>query len=231
MDLGCASTPVNEHFVRRLIPNQIRVRRPLTLGADPWAGPGGTDFRSEVLPTPQFDCELPATLFKSLMTAKIKECLLSLKEQTSVVYHLKRSVAPSFILDSELDSPACIKEYLPQIPIPREIIYQAPTDSSENARRNLNCYSTRLDLEANEWMGARLPTHRVDLKVWFPLPSPPKSDEELFRYLVTWAITPLWNEQSQGLKAKVLPNHLCKKCIGEKEWLMGNEPEIIFWPY
>jgi hypothetical protein len=231
--LSCSSVPKNEKIIKRIIPKQIRMRSPPSPGADPLAGPGGADYKSLSAPHPQFECEKAEKLFDHFDLKKIKDCLLSVKKPMGLLYRLKREVISHLFLIPNSETTQCVKALLSQIPVPREIIYQAHEEAPlEGAPvKRLNCYASRLDLEANEWMGARLPTHRVDIKVWIPLEVEPRSDEELLGVLTSWAITPLWDEQIQGLRAKILPDHLCKKCIGEKEWLKGNEHDIIFWPY
>lgn len=227
---ACSSIPKNEYIVRKLVPTQLKVRRPIGLGADPHASPGGLDYRSQTPQNEVFHCINPKVLFKEIPISEIKNCLISIQSQISITYRLIRAPMPFLELISEKEVPECFKNKLTRIPVPREIIFRAPPLAAEKEGA-LYCYSSRLNIEANDWMGVKLPSSPEILKIELPIKPIPADEEALVRLLTSWAITPFWDKEHQGLKAKILPDHLCKKCIGEEGWHHENHAPNTFWPY
>ena len=231
--------------VLRLIPFTLRMRRPPVAGADPKAGPGGADYVSHPFPNQHLDCETAEAIFKDIPLTELRGCLATLAKagppHLEIRYRLKRSFVPELELDG-LDSespdapPACLKKSLPRIPVPREIFFQAPYSQEPTAQEDLiSCFSSRLNVEANETSGVRLPTNRVALRLDFSPISPsfvvPKDDAETRMLLLSWAISPFWQqEEMRYLPAVIVPDTLCRQCIGEKNlWRLQGPPPVL-WP-
>ena len=219
---GLRTAPRHEHQISHLIPYTLRVRRPPGPGADPRVGPGGTDYTSHPLPSANLDCETARELFANLDLAGLRTCLSSLK--SSVRYRLKRVDAPALELEGPEHAPACLNALLPSIPVPREIFFQ-----SEDEERLL-CYSSRLDIEANELAGFKVPSHRLDVRLDFPLLAPPKDDDETRRLLLSWAITPFWNETTSELPSHIVTDEVCRACLGEKNMIKPQDGPQASWP-
>ncbi|MGK5082860.1 hypothetical protein WDW37_06115 [Bdellovibrionota bacterium FG-1] len=229
------SRGVAPHAIHRLIPYTLRVRRPAGPGANPLAGPGGEDFTSHPLPDAKFDCEPPVAMFRDFKMNEIRECLKSVQKDpnqksTKIAYRLKRIDIPVMELENPESAPDCVRKLLPNIPVPREIFFQS---SEEGA---LLCYSARLDVEANEKMGIRLPTHRLTVKVDLAslkiseIPEGPEGDAEWGMLLFAWAISPLWTEQMRVLPSHIVPDYLCATCLGEKTMVKPGGPPPKLWP-
>lgn len=220
----------NEHSIQKVFVNKLRVRRPLGASVDPQAGPGGTDYRSNPLPNERLDCETLASMFSELDLGEARRCLSSLGEGTPPVsYRLRRESRPFLELKSPEDAPACLRLALPRIPVPREILFQSPE------KGQYTCYSARLDLEANQTFGElRLPTNRVEVLLKFPLAKKPSDDEETIRLLGAWALTLIWGESSGGkerrLAAKIVPDRLCRRCLGDESFQKEGDPDHLLWP-
>jgi hypothetical protein len=81
-------------------------------------------------------------------------------------------------------TPACLVTLLPKIPTPRELVFQSQDESAEQDEPF--CYSTRLNIEADEMLGEKMPKAKVDLQLRFPLSADDiANDEQLFRLLLT----------------------------------------------
>lgn len=223
--INCSSTPKNQHGISKIVPSSLRVRRPPGAGADPYAGPGGTDYRASALPNEKLDCENPGWLFKDLDLTSLMTCFAELKQPQDVIYQLRRVAVPVLELDPESDPapPECLTRLLPTIPVPREIVFKDGEKGS--------CFSSRLDIEASQTLGVHLPKNRLALKVRVPpAEGIPRDRSEMERLLTGWALTPLWEDQkSENLKAKVFPDHLCIKCLGEKEMKAARQDKQV-WP-
>jgi hypothetical protein len=230
---ACASAPKNEHEISSIYLSTLRVRRPPGPGADPKAGPGGEDYTSHPLPNEQLDCETLDSLFREMKLAAIRKCFADQSgpraKTVSYSFRLKREAIPYLELRDPEKAPACLRETLGKIPVPREILFQGVQGDPPT------CFSSRLDIEANQVLGIRLPTDRLDLQISFPLQQLPGSDEELERQLGAWSLTPLWGEGSdsserKALKAKIVPEAICRRCLGEKGMLEHPAPDAAIWP-
>ena len=230
---GCSSTGRdggNEHEIQKVFINKMRVRRPLGEGADPKAGPGGLDYRSDPLPNERLDCETLTTMFEGVDLRGLRACFAKLTAETPAVsYRLRREHRPYLELENPDDAPACLRLELLRIPVPREIVFQSPE------KGHYTCYSARVDLEANQlWGGLKVPTDRLSILMRFPLTKHPSNDEETVRVLAAWALTPIWKEGSgkkgRQLSAKIVPDRLCRRCLGEKDFLSEGDPDHLLWP-
>ncbi len=220
--------PRNVVRIKKLVPYTMKVRRPPGEGADPKVGPGGEDYSSKPLPDARFDCQSPAWLFSEMPLDKIRSCLAGIKEPIELHYRLERYASPFLklaIKDPEA-TPACLIEVLGKIPVPREIVFQ----SNEEGR--LECYSSRLNVAANQKSGVRLPTHRLDVVVNLPLPleSMPADDHKTMMLLLSWALSPYWDKDPPSLEAHLMPEAICNVCLGEKEKLKQSDPVQELWP-
>jgi hypothetical protein len=227
---GCGRAPVKQHAIKQLAPVNLRVRRPAGPGADPAAGPGGTDYRSRPLPNEQLDCEKAGTLLRGLDVAGLRACFAALqaaKEPVEVLFRLRRLPQPFLELQAAETTPACLAATLPRLPVPREIVFQ-----SADADDQLGCYSSRLDLEADEVLGFKAPKARLELRLRFPQERAPKDDEETERMLVAWALTPFWGDRpsERALPGVIVPVAICKACIGEKNLLDKRKSAPVYWP-
>ncbi len=239
--VSCKSAEVHEHEVRKLIPQTLRIRRPLVPGADPKASPGGPDYRSQPLPNSKFDCEAPRKIAEGLPLAAIRSCVTSLSikksvdaELLSVVYKLVRDPVPHLQLQDLEEVPPCLVQTLPKIPVPREIFYQAESlgDVTPETRR-LDCFASRLDIEADQWMGFKLPIAKLGVRVTFPpqnFDRAPDDDDEMRRLIMTWALTPFWDSSTASFRAKVVPDTICRTCLGQSSMKKGDEPDLEVWP-
>ncbi len=226
---SCSAVPVNTHFVSKMFPSTLRVRRPGGAGADPVAGPGGADYKSAPLPNAQLDCESASSLLRNLHVSKLRECLNSSQPPQNVSYRLRREAAPYLeLLDAE-KAPVCLRRELPRIPVPREILFQA-----QNEEGALECFSARLTLELDQKMGFRLPIEKWALQLTVPYQPPIASDSELEREFQSWVLTPIWSAGSEnGIPAQIVPDAICKRCLGESVFLkeLPSEPDALpTWP-
>jgi hypothetical protein len=214
----------NSSAVSRLIPYTLRLRRPPSASVDPRVGPGGEDYVSYPLPDAKLDCETPSSLVRGLSLSALQECL---KKDTATVfyYRLKRVDQPLLELDDPDDAPECIRNLLPTIPVPREIFYQAPT-----ATGGIQCYSSRLDVEANQTFGLRLPTHALAVRVELPLYSVPETADEMTMLILAWSLSPFWEGKPPVLPARAVPDNVCRVCLGEKTMVKPNGPPPTLWP-
>jgi hypothetical protein len=182
------------------------------------------------LPNDRLDCEKLPELLKPVDLAKLRACLAGINESSTVLYRLRREAAPSLELEREDATPPCLAATLPSIPVPREIVFQSL--SPETGR--ISCYAAGIDVHADEILGVKVPSHKLELELDFPMMAYkiPKNDDETARLLASWALTPFWTASDglTSLPSRVLTDALCKKCIGEKDlWKEGGQ-EPLEWP-
>ncbi|HUP57964.1 MAG TPA: hypothetical protein VM598_10965, partial [Bdellovibrionota bacterium] len=121
-----ARYPDGEHRLTSLILYNLQVRRPVGAGADPKAERGEPGWKSDPPPDAKLDCKPASELFASVDAPRLRKCLESLKKgPLSVEYVLRREVQPDFALEDEAKAPACLRELIPRLPVPREIVFQA----------------------------------------------------------------------------------------------------------
>ncbi len=224
---GCksASSRANArvvHPLRKISFYNVRVRRPAGPGADPQAGPGGTDYRSSPRPDSVLDCREPGVLISSVSLGGLSSCLASIQSPVEVLYRLERLPEPYLELEDPEDAPKCLAGKLPRILLPREIFF--PSDEEGQ----LSCYSARLALEADEALGVRLPIAKAALKLELPLKKPPAGEEQARRLLFAW-IYSMFLEDGV-VRAHVVPDSICRQCFTEKEMLGPFDPEPMPWP-
>ena len=216
---------VSEYHLHKLVPYTLRVRRPSVPGANPKAGPGGTDYRTDPLPDEHLDCHDTAWLLREVPLEPLRQCLMTVRKNTSVNYSVRWLPVPRLELDEDSaeDAP-CLRKTLPQLPLPREILYQ----SMESGRAA--CYSSRLAIESNEIAGFKLPMHRLEVRIALPLDRevPVVTDEQLRAALMGWVLTPFW--EGDTLPARLVPDAICRACLGEKTMLKPSDAATSEWP-
>lgn len=234
---GEVASPRREHALRQLIPYTLKIRRPVSPGADPKAGPGGIDYHADPLPDESFDCRDASWLFREINLTEARECLAALSaptapDQERAIRHLLFTVrwipVPELELDAssfgEEKSADCLKKVFARLPVPREIFFQS------NEGGPLGCYSSRLAIESNELAGFKLPIHKTALRIEIPFKPLPKTDAEMRMVLMTWVLTPFWKRKENTLSAHIVPDVICRRCLGEKTMLGPTDPKPISWP-
>ena len=229
--VGCAhKAPKNDHAVAKVLPSVIRIRRPPGEGADPQAGPGGVDYTSHPKPDAKFDCQPVAALFSAEQLKAVRDCLVSLKAPMTVKYRLLRDAEPVLTLkDPTEQTPDCVKKDLARIPVPREIFFEGRTSEDEP----LQCYSSRVPIEADRVLGMRLPKDRLEVEVALNKDLAGKNDAETLRVLAAWALAPFFTGKDGGgpyIPSKIVTDEICKKCLGEKDFGRKGEPPSGYWP-
>lgn len=228
---GCASTPDYTARVERFLFPTLKIRRPEGASADPKVGPGGRDYRSEPLPNERWDCDAPGALFHEVDLETLRSCwsqsqreVSDSKEAIQVTYRLRSEAKPFLELLDPEEAPPCLAQSLPRLPVPREIFFQSIE------RGDLECFSSRLDLEKNRYLGIGIPLSRWDLQVTWPPESVPKSTDELRKILLGWSLRPFWTDEER-LKVLYVPEHFCRKCL-EDAWLKEVGPDVTseIWP-
>ncbi len=220
---ACSGAKPAPRGIGKIFPHHLQVRRPAGPGADPHAVPGDADYTSRPLPDAKLDCAGVATLFTKLDHAALRACLGSIRETRFVRYRLHPEAEPWLeLLDTE-DAPACLAATLPRIPVPREMIFMARPD------QRMECFATRLDLEAGLVFGVRMPWKKWNLRVDFPLVPPPADHAALDRWLGAAALTPLFSGDRGELPSRRLSDALCRQCLGEEAFNQGLRDEGE-WP-
>lgn len=228
---------VREHALRQLIPYTLKVRRPVSPGADPKAGPGGIDYRSDPLPDQNFDCQDVSWLFKEVDLSEARACLAAMSAPplpdspqavTQLLFNVRWLPVPELDLDLSIfddeSEGGCLKKIFGHLPVPREIFFQ----SNEGDR--LACYSSRIAVESNEVGGFKLPINKTALRIPLPLKPFPKNDAEMRMLLMTWALTPFWHREKNTIGAHLVPDAICRRCLGEKTMLGPTDPAPVSWP-
>ena len=213
-----------DHAISQLIPHTLHFRRTPVSGADPFAEPGGTDYRVETPPNERMNCEPVSILFLEIDLPKTRACLASIQEPQEVFFRLQRAPAPSLVLEDGEKTPPCLKELLPTIAVPREIFFETVEEAGPA------CYGARLDIEEDELFWVKLPIAKKSLRLEFPFEVLPQTDEETRLFLLSWVLTPFWNGTPRVIPSVYLPNSLCNRCLGEKNRVNRNAPPPILWP-
>ncbi|MGE0615764.1 MAG: hypothetical protein AB7P04_08985, partial [Bacteriovoracia bacterium] len=157
-----------------------------------------------------------------------------------VLYKFRRKHVPELELEfNEDETPACIQEVLPRLPVPREIFYLRATAEDPSRKVELygkdgdpiTCYSSRAGAGDDLFLGVRLPKGKFALRVELPPRSPYRTDEEMNRLLASWALTPFfWAGEKGKLQAKIVPEAICKACFANKDILKDRHPFPQIWP-
>jgi hypothetical protein len=226
------SQPAREYALKQLIPYTLKVRRPLSPGANPKAGPGGIDYQSDPLPGPGFDCQDVNWLFREFKLKELRECLAFVvipsppaPTITELKFNVRWQAVPELVLETDEETPECLRALIPRIPVPREVFFQ-----SYDEQGKISCYSSRFDVEANEVGGFRLPFGRTALRVQLPLDPEPKDDAEMRMQLMAWALTPFWDRVKDTLPSRLVMDTVCRQCLGEKTMLGPDTPAPFMWP-
>ncbi len=215
--------------VDTLIAESVQFRRPNVPGAVDIAQPGGEDYKSNPLPSKNFDCQPLAKLMPQMDWKAIHACMTSgVTKSTTIYFQLKRNTQPILDLDAsdqENLPPECFLNLLREIPVPREIFYVS-MDTGQPA-----CYSSNFDMEADKFFDTKMPSGEYGMVVNLPLRYPPKDADEARRIVQSWSITPLWNHEERRFNAHVFPDALCKRCMGEKALNPPQHMQVLTsWP-
>jgi len=109
--------------------------------------------------------------------------------------------------------------------MPREIFFQSAEEKGA-----LECYASRLPLDSDKLLNTPWPFKRTHLNVEFPLPATPDTDAKTSLLLETWALTPFFSSESGQIEARIVPDALCKACIGESNLATADQPIPPHWP-
>lgn len=245
---ACSGLKKHEHAVAQVVPYNMRFRRPVYVGAVDDSNPGEEDFQSNPLPTERYDCDKPDVLLKEIDLKAARECLNSVpktekKGEEEVVvkrkidYALKRGTRSTLELipavskdHPELNTPECFKTALPIIPVPREIFFQGMSTEEKPATQEPVCYASRLIGDKDQVLGRKVPFGKVVVTLPLPLAAPLANDEETIKYLTAVAVTPIWQQEKNFFRSKVVTRTICMKCLGEKAYLKHHPKNIESWP-
>lgn len=256
VSVGCSSAPVNHKYIDQVLVGELRVRRPPGERPSAQAGPGGPDYQANPLPDAKFDCVKPETLLQGMNLEAIANCLASFNDLKAkpyqAVYLLKRSDQPVWELEDadEPETPACLKQFLREIPVPREVVFEylePGTGSSTPAAignttlvgdRQVQCYASRLEMGSGETFGVKLSNYAAEMKIRLPMDSssggPPLTADEARRQLVAWSLSALYNPnpgEEYGFKSFPMNDVFCQKCFGIKDKrLKATDPMPQVWP-
>ncbi|MGZ6369726.1 MAG: hypothetical protein ACXWPM_03215 [Bdellovibrionota bacterium] len=227
--LACSSSRARLHETGKIFIYNVHYRRTAEHPAAPRAQPGDEEWQTKTAPNAKNDCEPLKNLFTEVDLAAVRACVATLnqsKKGMEVVYILRRQPAPYLEPWEPELTPDCLKSSLSKIPVPRELIYQA----KENGL--MSCYSARVDIEADEIYGNKVPGHYFKVKLAFPSDEEaPKTDYETRMLLVRWALTPLVDPERDAFMGKVVPDGFCRTCFGGAEELLdAKDPLPVQWP-
>jgi len=148
----------------------------------------------------------------------------------SVQYRLKRDMVPWLILEVPEQQPElvpqCLREKFPRLPVPRELFFQTYEEGQ------LQCYSSRVDLEKDEVLWTKVPFWGRLVKISFPIDPLPKTDEESVLLLLSWVLTPFWHEGEgkRYFQSWIMTDTVCERCFGDKDLLRPSDPPGRLWP-
>ncbi len=226
---GCSSSALQlDRSVQGIFWENLHFRRPTISGADPQAQ---STLEEGYLRTAKvsatLDCEPMKFLFKSVDFALIRSCLADLSKLQSVKefhFELVRDIMPYFKLDDSDEVPACVTQSMSVLPVPREIVYQT------NEKGSLSCYSSRIPVADEEFMGIKAFLFRTRLTIGLPLPHLPGNDRELVDLLTTWAITPFYDDNGRHLLGEMVPTSTCGVCMNRSQISPGEQSLPPTWP-
>ncbi|MCM2322762.1 MAG: hypothetical protein NDJ90_05835 [Oligoflexia bacterium] len=228
---ACASAEKRErdegwHRLHKLVLRNLRVRRPPGPAADPRVSPGGPDYVSQPLPSANFDCEPIESIYSQLDLEAIRKCLGGIPETTKASYRLRREPVPYWRLEKEKGTPACLLETLERLPVPREIVFQ----SRESGR--MICYASRLDLEWDEVasLAVKSPLKVTRLRLEFPVSAHLADAEQVKAVLTAWSLRPFLLGEREEILSKVVPDELCRACLGQGSFIGPFDPPQRHWP-
>ncbi|MEK6704279.1 MAG: hypothetical protein AABZ06_00660 [Bdellovibrionota bacterium] len=226
---GCSTAEKREREnarkqISNIVPYSIHFRKVTVSGARDSAEAGEQDYARTPLPDKKFDCAPIKNIFDGMEFKKLRGCLSSIKEEVAVLYRLKREISPYLLLDDPENSPACLRESLNKIPIPREIMFESGDEGM------INCYSARMDVEANEIFWIKMPVNKIGIKVRFPLVKPPLNDDDTILLLTSWALTPFWRGEKLFIDSRIVPDGICSTCLGEQNMVNSHKRQLKYWP-
>jgi len=168
-------------------------------------------------------------MLKDIDIAAVRECV-RLIQKGAVEYRLVRAIQPYLEMEPDQpEVPECLKTSLPRIPVPREIFFRT-LDRGEP-----RCFSARVNIEADEVLGMKLPKARWALRIGFPLAVLPEETADTKRLIAAWALTAFFRDQPGGatgsLPSQYVPERLCQACMGRKTRdLKASFSEAPLWP-
>jgi hypothetical protein len=221
------------HLIERMESSTLRVRRPETAPADPYADENVVGY--EVFPPPdkKFDCKRASSLFTKMNLRLIRECLSTMHSSFTLSYFLRREDQPVLEIDGNLDKyPNCLVKHLSSVPVPREIFFKLQSKSGRN-----ECYSARIPIEANKMLGFTIPVSSFTMNVEFPIKEALETDSDVIALLTGWAITPYFWMEREGAKggqipARVVTDSICRACYDDDATLREKpHPSGTVYPY
>ena len=221
------------HRLSRIVLRNLHARRPAGPGADPRVMPGGPDYKGTPLPDHRFDCRPIRDLFSTVKLAPVRDCVKKIPAGTVLVFRIRYRSQPVLELAEARNTagepfeapPACAREVLGTLPMPREIFFQ-----SAEEKGGLECYASRLPLDSDKVLNTPWPFKRTQLNVEFPLPLVPDDDAKTSLLLQTWVLTPYFGSESGRIEARIVPDALCKACMGESNLITSGQPIPPHWP-
>lgn len=215
----------------KLVPATLKLRRPSGNEPDPQAGPGGLDYkRTEDVQDPE--CQTIAQALSAVDIPVVLKCFKTFKSPVIKNYRLIRGSEPYLELESEEDEPTCLTTSLKRIPLPREIVFVAPEPEPNHDK--FRCLASRLDIEADQWMGFKLPKNRVALSLALPFKEPLETSDQFKRWYGGVVLAFFWDKSRGGIPSRIVTKRFCEACLGLKAMpdpeALGRGEQIIFWP-
>lgn len=216
--------------VEQMVLPSLYYRRPESIPADPLVGPGGEDYRSQPLPDARLDCKPARALFSGknpIDLEAVRSCLASIKKPVEAVYRLRKDYRPALVLEKdEKKTPPCLVSSLSEIPVPREIVFQSPQIDG-----SLACYASGIRPENDRPIPFRWIKHGWELGVQLPLEENPENVEQTRLLLLSWALRPFKTEAGDLFVVKVVPDSLCRICLGDDARYRDFSPSgMELWP-
>ena len=167
--------------------------------------------------TGSFDCQKSEDFFSGLDLAAIRKCFTALEalkpdeDKITLDWKLDKSEQPELVLRNPEDAPACIRETLPKIPFPREMVFLTGELGMPS-----ECFSSRIALESGDLLGWEVPSSRVRLRVSFPLSKKFPENRDIERLLRSWILSVFRtaNGENTRFHGRFLPTRYCLRCLG-----------------
>lgn len=216
--------------IRSLVLSTLFVRRPRGIPADPEASPGGVDYKSHPLPDRRMDCAPPESLFSRMDKRAIRECLNRSTKESVLVYQLQKTAMPLLALQEtqkkeESRQPDCLKQLLKEIPVPREIFFEGYDDHGR-----FDCYASGIRPDDDRWWMARAFSRRTEVRVRLPLGTRLSDDLATGRLLLSWALAPFQDPESNDIPGRVVPEAICRGCLGDHSLIRSPRLALPLWP-
>ena len=226
---GCSSAAMQlDRSVQGIFWENLHFRRPTISGADPQAQSTLDEgYLRTTKVSATLDCEPIKSLFKEVDFALLRSCLVELSKLQSakeIYFELVRDIMPYLKLKDSKEVPECVRQSISVLPVPREIVYQT------NEKGSLSCYSSRIPVADEEFMGINAFLFRTRLTIRLPLPQLPGNDRELVNLLTTWVITPFYDDNGQHLLGELVPTSTCAVCMSRSHIPPGEQSLPPTWP-